>query len=77
MSDLVLRAIGQAVCLSTVGTFVFVMTLVTLSVNASAGSDYCFTKRCSLQFAQAAPTGFNNPVHVKLLATHLWRTAKS
>lgn len=76
MSDLVLRTIGQAVCLSTVGTFVFVMTLVTISANASADSAYCYTKRCSLQMAHAQ-SGVSNPVHVKALAAHLWGATKS
>lgn len=70
MSDLVLRAIGQAICLSTVGTFVFVMSLVTISANA-VGGEYCYTKRCSQQLSQA-PSGLTNPVHVKALASHLW-----
>ena len=76
MSDLVLRTIGQAICLSTVGTFVFVMTLVTISANASAGSEYCYTKRCTVQVAQA-PAGLTNPKHVKALAIHLWGSAKT
>lgn len=70
MSDLVLRAIGQAVCLSTVGTFVFVMSLVTISANA-VGGEYCYTKRCSQQLSEAT-SGLTNPVHVKSLASHLW-----
>ena len=80
MSDLVLRALGQAVCLSTVGIFALVMSLVTLSSSSARSDQHCSPNRCLPVGAYytspvgLSPSGLNNPEHVKALAMHLWGT---
>lgn len=75
MSDLVLRAIGQAVCLSTVGIFALVMTLVSLTSASADSRQSCRAHHCPALVAE--PEHFASPAHVRAVAAHLWGTARS
>lgn len=72
MSDLVLRAIGQAVCLSTLGIFALVMSLVTLSTTSADSRQSCRAHHCPALVAEPEQA-FASPAHVKAVAAHLWR----
>lgn len=76
MSDLVLRAIGQAVCLSTIGIFALVMSLVSLTTTSASSQQSCRAHRCPALVAEPEQA-FASPAHVKALATHLWSTPKA
>lgn len=71
MSDLVLRAIGQAVCLSTIGIFALVATLVTLSTNSANGVQVCRTHHCPALVAEPEHLKAS-PQHIRAVAAHLW-----
>ncbi len=75
MSDLVLRAIGQLVCLSTVGIFVLTMSLVTLSTDVTSAhmtsASACRGHHCPA----LAPEPLRSSIdaqHLKAIAAHLW-----
>lgn len=71
MSDLVLRALGQAVCLSTIGIFALVMSLVTLSTAPANSSQACRNHHCQALVAEPR-SGNVSAQHVKDVAAHLW-----
>ena len=70
MSDLVLRVIGQAVCLSTVGIFALVMSLVTLTTTSADSRQSCRTHHCRAMVPEPE-RAFAHPLHVQAVTAHL------